>query len=69
LVGRNFEVWRASKNILVIIQSDGSRQKIPRVWTDADGHDPRCALGGNSRFTVESLRDLLELLAKFSARL
>jgi hypothetical protein len=68
-MGQHFEVWRGSKTMLVIIQSDGSRQKIPRAWTDADGHGPRPAQEGNTRFTVEGLRDLLGLLAHFRVRL
>ena len=69
LVEQNFKVWRASKVMLVIIMTDGSRQKIPRKWTDADGPGPRSALEGNTPFTVEGLRDLLGLLAQLRVRL
>ena len=53
------------KCVLLVRLSDGSKMRVPRQWTDADGDasDLECAADAGARvFTVESLRELMGLV-------
>ena len=55
---------------LCIRLNDGTPMYIPRRWTDADGPPgpPGTRAAAEAIFTVESLRDLVELVAALVER-
>ncbi len=65
LQGREFEVVADGRLRLCIRLNDGSPMYIQRRWTDADGPPDSlvASAAAEAVFTVESLRDLGELVA------
>ena len=61
LAGQVFDVVTSGRTQIVVRVDDGSVMRLPRTWTDADGTAP--VLGGESVFTVETLRALLARVA------
>ncbi len=61
LVQQEFEVLEADQHRLVVQHFDGGSMKIPRVWTDADGELESRQRRHPLVFTVEALRELLDL--------
>jgi hypothetical protein len=68
LNGQQFEVLQGGKERLTLRMRDGLSMRIPRRWTDADGAPAADRCQGESVFTAESMRRLLELVAAFSRR-
>ena len=58
----------AGKVWVVVHLGDGSAAKIPRRWTDADGTTQCVELGGNSKFSLIGLRELLKLVDALGGR-
>ena len=52
---------------MVVHLGDGSAAKIPRRWTDADGTTQCVEPGGDSKFSLVGLRELLKLVAALGA--
>ena len=61
LLHQEFEVLKADQHRLVVQHFDGGSMKIPRVWTDADGEQESRQRCHPLVFTVEALRELLDL--------
>ena len=61
LLHQEFEVLKADQHRLVIQHFDGGSMKIPRAWTDADGEHESRQHCPPLVFTVEALRELLDL--------
>ena len=68
LKGKKLEVLKAGKKTIDLRPLNGSPLKMPREWTDADGIPPHQELADETVFTVESLRELLELINAFLSR-
>lgn len=68
LQGQRFEILSGGKSTLVILHKDGANVKIPRQWTDVDGVESNQAKGEDSYFTVEGLRELLQLVTALCNR-
>jgi len=68
LHGRELEVLSAGKVCIVVRLGDGSTAKIPRRWTDADGTTQCVELGGDSKFSLSGLRELLKLVEALTGR-
>jgi len=68
LRGEQFEVLIGGPRQIVIRLRDGSTMRIPRVWTDADGARSDSPPPSETVFTVEALRELLELVSALKAR-
>jgi hypothetical protein len=62
LYNQELEVLNADKHMLIVRLADGSPMKIPRSWTDANGSGPAQEPAILSVFTIESLREMLNLL-------
>ena len=65
--GGSFEVVFGGRSTLVLRLADGSRMRIPRAWTDADGG----CLGVKAPehvFTADALRALGKLVASLAQR-
>jgi hypothetical protein len=62
LYNQELEVLNADKQVLVVRLADGSPMKMPRSWTDADGAGLTQEPTFLSVFTIESLRELLNLI-------
>ncbi len=62
LLNQELEVLKADKSIVFVRMSDGSALKIPRGWTNADGEAHHQELSNLSVFTVDSLRELMDLV-------
>ncbi len=61
LLHQEFEVLKADQHRLVVQHFDGGSMKILRVWTDADGQQESRQRCHPLVFTVEALRELLDL--------
>ena len=68
LQGRELEVLSGGKVSIVVRLADGSSMKLPREWTDADGATECQELGGDSRFCLAGLRELLQLVEALKRR-
>ena len=68
LYDQELEVLNADKRMLVVRLADGSPMKMPRAWTDADGGAPTAEPSISSVFTIEALRELLNLLGTLRNR-
>ena len=68
LQGRELEVVSGGKASIVVRLADGSSMKLPREWTDADGATECQELGGDSRFCLAGLRELLQLVEALNRR-
>jgi len=68
LENQQVDVLSARGRCLVVKLSDGSTTRIPRVWTDADGHVPQRESAENTLYSVEGLRELMDLLEILRAR-
>ena len=67
LRGRSLEIFREGRNDLTVWLADGSRIRMPRRWTDADGaHDESSVR--LTVFTVDALRALLVLVDALKRR-
>ena len=68
LYNQELEVLNADKVTLTVRLADGSAMKIPRAWTDADG--PACIQepSFSSVFTLEALRELMNLVCILRSR-
>jgi hypothetical protein len=67
LYDQELEVLNADKQVVVVRLADGSPMKMPRAWTDADGAGP-AEPTLSSVFTIEALRELLNLLGTLRNR-
>ena len=65
LEGQLLEVIKGGPVQLVVRLSDGTAMRLPRSWTDIDGVT---VLAAESVFTVDSLRELLELVEALRRR-
>jgi len=54
------EVIRGGQNQIVVRPPDGTPMRVPREWTDAGGERSRSST--EKFFTVDSLRDLIQLV-------
>src|SRR5213594_3600390 len=68
LFGRELEVIHANKVMLTIRLANGSTMKMPRAWTNAGGAtgvvEPlRCSV-----FTIEGVRELIDLVSALRRR-
>ena len=61
LLHHEFDVLKADQHCLVVQHFDGGSMKIPRAWTDADGEQESRQRCHPQVFTVEALRELLDL--------
>ncbi len=68
LVSQDLEVLSASKTAVVVRLLNGSSLKVPRQWTDADGAQACPELQGESRFSIQGLREFLHLLEALRKR-
>jgi hypothetical protein len=68
LYDEELEVLNADKQVLVVRLADGSPMKMPRAWTDADGAARVQESSLLSVFTIEALRELLNLLGTLRNR-
>jgi len=68
LQGQSLEVLSAGKTHVVVRLADGSSMKFPRRWTDADGATQGEELGGDSKFCLTGLRELLRLVEALGRR-
>ena len=62
LLNQEFEVLKADKSNIILRVLDGSALKMPRAWTDAEGTKGAHMISASSVFTLESLRELIELV-------
>jgi hypothetical protein len=62
LLDQEFEVLNADAHRIVVRHFDGGTMKIPRAWTNADGEQAVARVGLPQVFTVEALRELLDLI-------
>ncbi len=53
---------------VVIRVHDGTSMRIPRRWTNADGDPTDQSLDGNTVFSIDSLRRVIELVEAFTQR-
>jgi len=68
LQGQPLEGLSAGKAHVVVRLADGSSMKFPRRWTDADGATRGEEPGGDSRFCLTGLRELLRLVDALGRR-
>jgi hypothetical protein len=61
LLDQEFEVLKADRHRLVVQHFDGGSMKIPRAWTNADDDQEFAQSSPPRVFTVEALRELLDL--------
>ena len=61
LLHQEFEVLKGGEHRLVVQHFDGGSMKIPRAWTNADGDQAVAEYCHPQVFTVQALRELLEL--------
>jgi len=66
LRGQQLAVVSGSRSQLVVRLADGTSMRMPRAWTDADG--PPVQGVAESIFTVESLREFVELIEVIGRR-
>ena len=66
LAGQVLELVLDGPTQLVVRLGDGTTLRVPRAWTDADRAPPEPA--GESVFTVEALRKLLDHVARLRER-
>ena len=62
LEGQLLEVIRVGPSNVAVRLKDGTAMQLPRSWTDIDGG---VSLGPERICTIESLREVLELLETF----
>jgi hypothetical protein len=62
LLDQEFEVLKADTHRVVVRHCDGGTMKIPRAWTNADGEQTSARAFRPQVFTVEALRELLDLI-------
>jgi hypothetical protein len=62
LVDQELEVLKADAHRIVVRHFDGGAMKIPRAWTNADGEQAVARVSQPQVFTVEALRELLDLI-------
>jgi hypothetical protein len=62
LLEQEFEVLKADRHRVVVRHFDGGTMKIPRAWTNADGESAVARVSHPQVFTVEALRELLDLI-------
>ena len=58
LQGQKLTVLMPYKNSFLVRLEDGSKLRIPRAWTDADGTSHDVELAGDRVFTTSALREL-----------
>ena len=63
LRNQQVEVLKADKQSLVIRLPDTSTMKLPRKWTDADGQSSTVPVAPAEIFTIEAIRELIDLVA------
>lgn len=68
LQGEEFEVLMEGNERIVIRVDDGTSMRIRRRWTNADGDPTDQSLGGNTVFSIDSLRRVIELVEVFAQR-
>ena len=68
LVSQDLEVLSATKTAVVVRLLNGSSMKIPRQWTDADGAQVCPDLQGESKLSIQGLREFLQLLEALRKR-
>ena len=68
LRNQQVEVLNAGKQSLVIRLADSSTMKIPRGWTDADGQSSTIEVAPSEIFTIEAIRELIDLVAVLKNR-
>ena len=66
LAGRLFEVVTGGPTQIVVRLDDGTSMRVPRAWTDADG--TASCLGTERVFSVDAIRELIELVAVIGRR-
>jgi hypothetical protein len=67
LRGRSLEIFRDGRTDLTVWLADGSRIRMPRSWTDADGAHEESSVR-LTVFTVDALRALLVLVDALKRR-
>jgi hypothetical protein len=65
LVGQVLEVVRGGRTQIVLRLSDDTTMRLPRSWTDIDGV---AVFAAETIYTVDSLRELLELVEALRRR-
>jgi hypothetical protein len=68
LLYQELEVLKAGQHQLVVQHLDGGSMKIPRAWTNADGEQAVAQRWHPQVFTVQALRELLDLTDAFLQR-
>jgi len=68
LLHQEFEVVKADQQHLVVQHFDGGSMKIARAWTNADGEQAIAVHCHPQVFSVEALRELLDLTDTFRQR-
>jgi hypothetical protein len=68
LYGLELEVIHANKVTLIIRMADGSTMKMPRAWTNAGGVTAGVELSRCSVFTIEAVRELIDLVTALKHR-
>jgi hypothetical protein len=68
LFGREMEIIRANKVVLTIRLDDGSTMKMPRTWTNAGGATGILEPSRDSVFTIEGVRELIDLVSALRRR-
>ena len=66
LQGQRLDVVSGGPRQVVVRLSNGTSMKLPRTWTDADAAPAERAT--ESIFSVESVRELIELVESFRQR-
>jgi hypothetical protein len=66
LHGQQLEAVVGGPTQVVVRLGDGTTMRLPRVWTDADGAPSQ--KGAEGVFSVESLRELMDLVESFRRR-
>jgi hypothetical protein len=68
LAGELLTVLQELNGVLVLQLKDGSSLRVPRIWTNADGPVAPQSLDGNEIFSVNSLRELMVIVAASGPR-
>jgi len=62
LAGQQLDVLMEGVEYLVVQLRDGTPMRLPRRWTDADGHTGQEPGARKGMFSAESLRELMRVL-------